>query len=60
MKTPIASLEDFAALDPFFRIIEHGLQGLVEPRHFFDLMADDVVTEYVFTVPGYPSRIEGR
>ena len=60
MKTPIANLEDFAALDPFFRIIEQGLQGLVEPGHFFDLMAEDAVTEYVITVPGYPPRIEGR
>jgi uncharacterized protein len=60
MKTPIANLEDFTALDPFFRVIEQGLQGLVEPGHFFDLMAEDVVTEYVITVPGYPARVEGR
>ena len=60
MKTPIPNLEDFTALDPFFRIIEQGLRGLVEPGHFFDLMAGDVVTEYVVTVPGYPPRIEGR
>ncbi len=31
MKTPIASLDDFAALDPFFRIIERGLDGLAGP-----------------------------
>ena len=60
MKSPIANLQDFAALDPFFRVIEQGLQGLVVPGHFFDLMAEDVVTEYVITVPGYPPRIEGR
>lgn len=59
-KTPIANLDDFAALDPFFRIIERGLQGLVDPGHFFDLMAEDVLTEYVITVPGYPPRVEGR
>ena len=51
MKSSIADLQDFAALDPFFRIIEQGLQGLVNPGHFFDLMAEDVVTEYVITVP---------
>ena len=60
MKTPIANLDDFAALDPFFRIVERGLDGLVDPGHFFDLMADDVLTEYVVTVPGYPRRVEGR
>ena len=53
-KTPIANLDDFAALDPFFRIVERGLDGLVDPGHFFDLMAEDVLTEYVVTVPGYP------
>ena len=37
MKTPIANLADFSALDPFFRIIEQGLDGLAGPGHFFDL-----------------------
>ena len=60
MKTPIANLEDFAALDPFFRIIQEGLAGFVEADHFFDLLAEDIVTEYVVTVPEYPPRVEGR
>jgi uncharacterized protein len=34
VKAPIANLADFAALDLFFRIIEQGLDGLVEPGHF--------------------------
>jgi ketosteroid isomerase-like protein len=60
MKAPIASPGDFAALDPFFRIVEQGLAGLAGPGHFFDLLAEDVVFEYVITVPGYPRRVEGR
>ena len=60
MKAPIANLTDFAALDPFFRIIEKGLDGLVEPGHFFDLLAEDITVDYVVTVPGYPRHIEGR
>jgi ketosteroid isomerase-like protein len=60
MKTPIARLDEFAALDPFFRVIEEGLDGLAGPGHFFDLLSDDVVFEYVITVPGYPRRVEGR
>jgi len=60
MTTPIANLADFAALDPFFRIIEKGLDGLAGPGHFFDLLAEDAVFEYVITVPGYPRRVEGR
>jgi ketosteroid isomerase-like protein len=51
---------DFAALDPFFRIIEEGLDGLADGDHFFDLLADDVVFEYVITVPGYPRHVVGR
>jgi ketosteroid isomerase-like protein len=60
VKAPIANLADFAALDPFFRIIEKGLDGLVEPGHFFDLLAEDITVDYVVTVPGYPRHIEGR
>ena len=60
MKTPIANLDDFAALDPFFRIIEEGLDGLSGSGHFFDLLAEHAVFGYVITVPGYPRRVEGR
>src|SRR5260370_41143532 len=60
MKRPIASLDDFAALDPFFRIIEQGLDGLAGTGHFFDVLAEDAVFEYVITVPGSPRRVEGR
>jgi ketosteroid isomerase-like protein len=47
-------------LDPFFRIVEQGLEGLVDGDHFFDLLADDVVFDFVITVPNYPRRIVGR
>jgi uncharacterized protein len=50
----------FGAASPFFRIISEGLQGLVDGEDYFDLLADDVVFEYVISVPGYPSRVEGR
>ena len=52
--TTIANLEDFKALDPFFHIIEDGLRGIADGEHFFDLLTDDAVFEYVITVPGYP------
>jgi uncharacterized protein len=52
--------EDFQALDPFFRVVEEGLDGLVDGGHFFDLLADDVVFEFIITVPDYPRRVEGR
>jgi len=34
MSGPIRDLGDFAALDPFFRIVEEGLAGLVDGGHF--------------------------
>jgi len=56
----IRDIEDFRALDPFFRIIEKGLQGLVDGDHFFNLLADDVVFDFVITVPDYPRHVVGR
>jgi ketosteroid isomerase-like protein len=56
----IADLEDFKALDPFFRIIEKGLDGIVDGGHFFDLLAEDVSFDYIITTPGYPRHVEGR
>jgi ketosteroid isomerase-like protein len=60
MSMSIRNLNDFRALEPFFAIIEKGLDGLVDGDHFFDLLADDIVTEFAITVPGYPRRVEGR
>jgi ketosteroid isomerase-like protein len=56
----IRDIEDFRALDPFFRIIEQGQQGLADGDQFFDLLADDVVFDFVITVPDYPRRVAGR
>ena len=56
----VANIEDFRALDPFFRVIEEGLAGLVDGGHFFDLLADNVEFEYLITVPDYPRKVVGR
>jgi ketosteroid isomerase-like protein len=47
-------------LDPFFRIIEEGLREYVDGDHFFDLLAEDVVFDFVITVPDYPRHVVGR
>ena len=57
---PISDDPDFRGLDPFFRIIEEGVAGLVDGEGYFEMLAEDVVFEYVITVPGYPRRVEGR
>ena len=56
----INDLDDFKALEPFFRIIEQGLDGFADGDHFFDLLAEDVVFDYIITTPGYPRHVEGR
>src|ERR1700716_2462778 len=58
--TTITNLDDFKALDPFFRIIEKGLDGIADGGHFFDLLAEKVIFDYIITTPGYPRHVEGR
>ena len=58
--TSINHMDDFVALEPFFRAIEGALSGLVDGDNFFELLADDVVFEYIITVPGYPRKVVGR
>jgi ketosteroid isomerase-like protein len=50
----------FGANGPFFRIIKQGLEGFVDGDDYFELLAEDVVFEYVISVPGYPRRVEGQ
>ena len=56
----IEDSSNFGADGPFFRIIREGLKGFADGEDFFDMLADDVVFEYVISVPGYPRRVEGR
>ena len=56
----IENMDDFRALEPFFRVIEQGLAGYVDGEHFFDMLAQDVAFDFVITVPDYPRHIVGR
>ena len=56
----ILNLDDFQALDPFFRIIEEALAEVTDGAHFFDLLAEDVEFDYIITVPNYPRHVVGR
>ncbi len=60
MSKTVSDDAPFGAKSPFFLIIKEGLEGLVDGEDYFDLLTDDVVFEYVVTVPGYPRRVEGR
>ena len=56
----VNNLDDFKALDPFFRIVEEGLNGIADGEHFFDLLTEDVIFDYIITTPGYPRHVVGR
>jgi len=60
MSKTVSDDAPFGANSPFFLIIKEGLEGLVDGEDYFDLLAEDVVFEYVISVPGYPRRVEGR
>jgi ketosteroid isomerase-like protein len=60
MSKTVSDDAPFGANSPFFLIIKEGLEGLVDGDDYFDLLAEDVVFEYVISVPGYPRRVEGR
>jgi ketosteroid isomerase-like protein len=50
----------FAALNPFFEIIQQGLTDLVDGEHYFDAIADDASFEFRYRFPGWPPTIRGR
>jgi hypothetical protein len=54
--TAVSNLTDFQALNPFFRIIEKGVAGLVDGEHVFGLLAGAV--DIPCRVPGgWPAAV---
>ncbi|MDL2215013.1 hypothetical protein LJC00_02345 [Dysgonomonas sp. OttesenSCG-928-M03] len=46
--------------EPFFRIVMEGLKGYVDGEHFWDVVAENAVFEFMYHVPGFTSKIVGR
>lgn len=57
---PKAKYAAFAALNPFFDVVQKGLSGLVDGEHYFDAVAEDAVFEFINEFPGWPRTIKGR
>jgi ketosteroid isomerase-like protein len=53
-------MTEYIAMEPYFAVITGALTGLVDGDNFFDMHAENVVVEYVITVPGYPRQVVGR
>jgi hypothetical protein len=45
----------FAALDPFFEVVQQGLSGLVDGKHYFDTIAENAIFEFRYDIPGWPN-----
>jgi ketosteroid isomerase-like protein len=53
----------YAAYEPashYFNLIRTALGELVDGEHFFDIIADDLVYEVLYDIPGWPRVIQGR
>jgi len=50
----------FQALDPFFAVVMEGLSKYADGEHYFDTLADDVLVEFRYQMPGWPEIIRGR
>jgi ketosteroid isomerase-like protein len=57
---PIADYTVYEALRPFFDLVLEGLSGLVDGEHYFDVIADDVLFEFLYDFPGWPRTVRGR
>jgi uncharacterized protein len=57
---PKTEYKIFEALNPFFKIVLKGLNGLVDGEHYFDTFANNAIFESRYHFPGWPSTIRGR
>ena len=57
---PKTDYKIFGALNPFFKVVLKGLNGLVDGEHYFDTFAEDAIFESRYHFPGWPSTIRGR
>jgi len=45
---------------PYFDLVRAALGALVDGKHFFDIITDDIIYEVLYDVPGWPRVIKGR
>jgi uncharacterized protein len=46
--------------DPYFNLVRGALGDLVDGEHFFESVADDIVYQVRYDLPGWPRVIQGR
>jgi uncharacterized protein len=50
----------YAAVRPYFELVRGALGDFVDGKHFFDIVADDVIYEVLYDFPGWPRIVRGR
>jgi ketosteroid isomerase-like protein len=45
---------------PYFDLVRGALGALVDGKHFFDIITDDIIYEVLYDIPGWPRVIKGR
>jgi ketosteroid isomerase-like protein len=45
---------------PYFDLVRGALGDLVDGKHFFDIMTEDIIYEVLYDVPGWSRVIRGR
>lgn len=46
--------------EPFFNIVMEGLSGEVDGENFWEVMAEDVIFDFIYDIPGFTNQIKGR
>src|ERR1700730_9440720 len=45
---------------PYFDLVRGALGDLVDGKHFFDIITDDIIYEVLYAILGWPRVIKGR
>jgi uncharacterized protein len=45
---------------PYFDLVRGALGALVDGKHFFEIVNEEVIHEVLYDVPGWPRVIKGR
>jgi hypothetical protein len=45
---------------PYFDLVRGALGDLVDGKHFFDIITDEIIYEVLYDFPGWPRVIRGR
>src|ERR1700752_2200022 len=57
---PSPNYDAYKAAKPYFDLVRGALGDLVDGKHFFDIITDDIIYEVLYDVPGWPRVIKGR